>query len=134
MTEEHDVKELLQNWGLWSRKGYGFVGFKPCIYDSDLYQIEPDITDDDALRVDAAMCALKRTRAELYDILDRRYRDFLSERSIVEAVNRDRKYLEIKGKLGINVKVTISKSTVNKMIGEGEGFISGFLQVKNLSA
>lgn len=82
--------DLLIEWGKWARHGYGY-------YSSPLYKImqqhnpkfrtgwygdAPQITDDDALRVDKAVCELARLSPVLANVLKLRYVNDCSLREI----------------------------------------------------
>ena len=82
--------DLLIEWGKWSRHDYGY-------YSSPMYQLMkknnpkfntgwrgdvPQISDDDALKVDKAVCELARHSIVLANVLRLRYINDLSLREI----------------------------------------------------
>lgn len=104
-----DVHSLLCEWAKWSRSGIGLVA-RSSAWVTDSRGPAPNITDDMALRVDAAVIALGVFSADLRHVIE------LS-------------YVRRLGVIEIGLKLGFARHKVDKMLSEGCGFISGRLSL-----
>ncbi len=104
-----DVHSLLCEWAKWSRSGVG-LGARSSAWVTDTRGAAPNITDDMALRVDAAVIALGVFSAELRHVIE------LS-------------YVRKLGVIEIGLKIGCGRRKVDSMLAESCGFISGRLSI-----
>lgn len=79
MTDDTDT--LLESWGAWSSRPDLRLGYRRALAQQGS---TPNITDNDAMGVDQAMCRLKRSRPETYAVLFAYYVRNLSVRQIAK--------------------------------------------------
>ena len=107
----NDIDSTLREWAKWSRGGFGALGASASSWVVDVRKgVVPNITDDMALQVDAAVIALGEHDKNL--------------RYVIEL-----SYVRRLGVIEIGLKLNCSRSKVDKFIAEGCGFISGRLSV-----
>lgn len=104
-----DVHSLLCEWAKWSRSGVG-LGARSSAWVTDVRGSAPNISDEMALRVDAAVIALGAFNADLRHVLE------LS-------------YVRRLGVIEIGIKLGCARHKVDKMLAESCGFISGRLSL-----
>ncbi len=102
-----DVHSLLCEWAKWSRSGVGLVA-RSSAWVTDSRGPAPNISDDMALRVDAAVIALGVFSADLRHVIE------LS-------------YVRRLGVIEIGLKMGLGRRKIDSMLAEGCGFISGRL-------
>lgn len=109
-----DVHSLLCEWAKWSRSGVGLVA-RSSAWVTDSRGAAPNISDDMALRVDAAVIALGVANAELRHVIE------LS-------------YVRRLGVIEIGLKLGFARHKIDKMLAESCGFISGRLSLLDSAA
>lgn len=107
----NDIDSILREWAKWSRGGFGALGASASSWVVDVRKgAAPNISDDMALQVDAAVIALGEHDKNL------RYAIELS-------------YVRQLGVIEIGLKLGFARHKIDKMLAEGCGFISGRLSV-----
>lgn len=102
-----NIDYLLVEWGKWSRGGIGGQA-SANIWVGSRTGFAPDISDDMALRVDAAVVACGVEKAVLRHVLQMYYQNGL-------------------GVVDIQVKLRVGRTTVEKYLVEAKGFVTGHL-------
>lgn len=113
---ENNIDSILREWAKWSGGGFGVLGASASSWVVDTRKgAAPNISDDLALQVDAAVIALGEHDKNL------RYAIELS-------------YVRQLGVIEIGLKMGCSRSKIDKFLAEGCGFISGRLSLLKSAA
>lgn len=109
-----DIEFLLREWAKWSRGGLGGCAASSSIWGGGS-GVAPDISDDQALRLDSAIVALGVNHPVLRDVIEMAY-------------------LRGWGVFDISVRMHVGRHKVDKYLSEAKGFISGFITVSSKAA
>lgn len=105
----NDIDSVMTEWGKWSRGGLGALNV------SSRNGFAPDISDELALKVDAAVVACGIVKPVLRHVLELYYQ---KGRGVVE----------------IQLQLRVGRVTVEKYLVEGKGFVSGHLSAVKAAA
>lgn len=111
---QNDIESMLVQWGKWSRAGCCNLGAKS-IWPRDGAGGDVLMSDDDALRVDAAVAALAQQDSGLGDLIKLHY---------VRSLNQ----------LGLQDRLGLSRRVVEKNLAEARGYVAGFIECRRRAA
>ena len=113
---EGNIDSILREWAKWSRGGFGALGASASSWVVDTRKgAAPNISDELALQVDAAVIALGEHDKNLRYVIEL---SFVRQLGVIE----------------IGLRLGFARHKIDKMLAESCGFISGRLSLVKVAA